>query len=66
MIEQQGPPLELFERPATRFVAGFLGSPQMNFVPCRLELRDARFRTAELPRPRLPLAPRSRAGAAAR
>ena len=40
VIEQQGPPLDLFERPATRFVAGFLGSPQMNFVPCRLELRD--------------------------
>jgi multiple sugar transport system ATP-binding protein len=35
-IEQQGAPLDLFERPATRFVAGFLGSPQMNFVPCRL------------------------------
>ena len=36
VIEQQGAPLDLFERPATRFVAGFLGSPQMNFVPCRL------------------------------
>jgi multiple sugar transport system ATP-binding protein len=35
-IEQQGAPLELFERPATRFVAGFLGSPQMNFLPGRL------------------------------
>ena len=33
VIEQQGAPLELFERPATRFVAGFLGSPQMNFLP---------------------------------
>src|SRR5687767_3474584 len=32
VIEQQGAPLELFERPATRFVAGFLGSPQMNFL----------------------------------
>jgi multiple sugar transport system ATP-binding protein len=32
-IEQQGSPLDLFERPATRFVAGFLGSPKMNFVP---------------------------------
>jgi multiple sugar transport system ATP-binding protein len=32
-IEQQGAPLDLFERPATRFVAGFLGSPQMNFLP---------------------------------
>jgi multiple sugar transport system ATP-binding protein len=33
LIEQQGAPLELFERPATRFVAGFLGSPKMNFLP---------------------------------
>ena len=31
-IEQQGTPLDLFERPATRFVAGFLGSPKMNFL----------------------------------
>jgi multiple sugar transport system ATP-binding protein len=36
VIEQQGSPLELFERPATRFVAGFLGSPKMNFLPARL------------------------------
>jgi len=35
-IEQQGTPLDLFERPATRFVAGFLGSPKMNFVPAKL------------------------------
>ena len=33
VIEQQGAPLELFERPATLFVAGFLGSPKMNFLP---------------------------------
>jgi multiple sugar transport system ATP-binding protein len=31
-IEQQGRPLDLYERPATRYVAGFLGSPPMNFV----------------------------------
>ena len=37
VIEQQGAPLELFERPTSKFVAGFLGSPPMNFVPCRLE-----------------------------
>ena len=35
-IEQQGAPLELYERPATRYVAGFLGSPAMNFVPATL------------------------------
>ena len=32
-IEQQGTPFELYERPATRFVAGFIGSPTMNFLP---------------------------------
>jgi multiple sugar transport system ATP-binding protein len=36
LIEQAGPPLELYERPATKFVAGFLGSPKMNFIPARL------------------------------
>jgi multiple sugar transport system ATP-binding protein len=35
-IEQEGAPLDLFERPATTFVAGFLGSPKMNFLPGRL------------------------------
>src|ERR1700739_648104 len=32
VIEQQGAPLDLFEQPASMFVAGFLGSPRMNFV----------------------------------
>jgi multiple sugar transport system ATP-binding protein len=36
VIEQQGAPLDLFERPATRFVAGFLGSPAINFIPADL------------------------------
>jgi sn-glycerol 3-phosphate transport system ATP-binding protein len=31
-VEQIGAPLDLYERPATLFVAGFLGSPPMNFV----------------------------------
>ncbi len=38
-IEQQGAPLHLFEQPATLFVAGFLGSPQMNFLSGTL-MRD--------------------------
>ena len=37
VIEQQGAPLDLFERPATLFVAGFLGSPRMNFIKGKLE-----------------------------
>jgi ABC-type sugar transport system ATPase subunit len=32
-IEQAGTPRELYERPANTFVAGFIGSPRMNFVP---------------------------------
>ncbi len=36
-IEQVGPPQELYHRPATRFVAGFIGSPAMNFIPAALE-----------------------------
>jgi multiple sugar transport system ATP-binding protein len=31
-IQQIAPPLELYERPANRFVAGFIGSPAMNFL----------------------------------
>ena len=37
IIEQVGTPQELYHRPKTRFVAGFIGSPAMNFIPCRME-----------------------------
>ncbi len=39
-IEQQGAPLDLYERPATKYVAGFLGSPSMNFIPATLIAND--------------------------
>ncbi len=39
-IEQAGAPLDLFERPATKYVAGFLGSPAMNFVNATLVAAD--------------------------
>ncbi len=32
LVEQKGPPLEIYERPRTKFVATFLGSPQMNLL----------------------------------
>ncbi|MGF9763728.1 sn-glycerol-3-phosphate ABC transporter ATP-binding protein UgpC [Microvirga sp. 0TCS3.31] len=35
-IEQVGTPLELYHRPANLFVAGFIGSPQMNLIPCQV------------------------------
>ena len=36
-IEQVGTPNDLYHFPTTRFVAGFIGSPAMNFVACKLE-----------------------------
>jgi multiple sugar transport system ATP-binding protein len=40
-IEQVGTPNDLYHHPKTRFVAGFIGSPTMNFVPCRLKQNGA-------------------------
>ncbi|AVO43745.1 ABC transporter ATP-binding protein [Phreatobacter cathodiphilus] len=39
-IEQIGPPNELYHHPKTRFVAGFIGSPAMNFIPVQLRARE--------------------------
>jgi multiple sugar transport system ATP-binding protein len=33
LVEQTGSPLDLYDRPANQFVAGFIGSPAMNFLP---------------------------------
>jgi sn-glycerol 3-phosphate transport system ATP-binding protein/multiple sugar transport system ATP-binding protein len=49
-VEQAGPPLEVYGRPASRFVAAFMGSPSMNFVPA--ELGDG---TLEAPGVSMPL-----------
>jgi len=35
-VQQLGGPLDLYNRPTNLFVAGFIGSPAMNFIPCRL------------------------------
>jgi multiple sugar transport system ATP-binding protein len=37
IIEQVGAPNDLYHAPQTKFVAGFIGSPAMNFLPCRIE-----------------------------
>jgi multiple sugar transport system ATP-binding protein len=42
VIQQIGTPIEVYSTPANLFVAGFVGSPAMNFLPCRLTAnRDA-------------------------
>src|ERR1700729_94432 len=37
LIEQVGTPNDLYHSPATKFVAGFIGSPAMNFISCQRE-----------------------------
>jgi len=39
-IEQMGSPLDLYDRPANLFVAGFIGSPAMNFIDARLKRQN--------------------------
>jgi ABC-type sugar transport system ATPase subunit len=38
---QVGSPAEIYERPATLFVANFIGSPSMNFIPCTFDKNAA-------------------------
>ncbi len=48
-IAQVGTPMELYHYPATRFVAGFIGSPKMNFIDCTVEKADSQSVTVTLP-----------------
>ena len=36
VVQQLGTPNEIYDNPANQFVAGFMGSPPMNFVPCEV------------------------------
>ena len=40
VLQQSGAPMEVYARPVNRFVAGFIGSPAMNFVDATLTARD--------------------------
>lgn len=40
LVEQFGSPLELYSKPNNRFVAGFIGSPQMNFLEATVDASD--------------------------
>jgi multiple sugar transport system ATP-binding protein len=54
-VQQLGEPLELYGRPANRFVAGFIGSPAMNFVEVAISAAgDALWAEAEGLRIRVP------------
>ncbi|MED5617831.1 ABC transporter ATP-binding protein [Ideonella sp. BN130291] len=48
-IEQVATPMEAYDRPATRFVAGFVGSPAMNFLPVQRQPDDGGGAVVQLP-----------------
>jgi ABC-type sugar transport system ATPase subunit len=48
-ISQVGTPLELYNMPANRFVASFIGSPAMNFVDVQVSGTNAKVATVALP-----------------
>src|SRR5205807_6752125 len=50
-LQQVGSPTELYSRPVNLFVAGFIGSPSMNFLPGELEGNNVRLPIGTLPLP---------------
>jgi multiple sugar transport system ATP-binding protein len=51
VVQQVGPPQHLYENPANLFVAGFIGSPAMNFVPVELAEGELRSALGDVPLP---------------
>ena len=54
ILQQVAPPREVYDHPANLFVAGFIGSPTMNFIPVTLQDKTAKASGFEI---ELPLAP---------
>jgi multiple sugar transport system ATP-binding protein len=52
VLQQVGTPAELYERPSNLFVAGFIGSPAMNFMPARVEGDVVKLPMLDAPEPR--------------
>jgi multiple sugar transport system ATP-binding protein len=48
VLQQVGPPQELYNDPANLFVAGFIGSPAMNFMPAKLEQGKLRTKLGDI------------------
>lgn len=63
-IQQVGPPMEVYNQPQNQFVAGFIGSPPMNFLDARL-VTDNGGVAVDLQGMRLPLPPQPAKGAEA-
>ncbi len=50
-LQQVGTPMEIYDRPGNRFVAGFFGTPAMSFLPARIEAEQARGAGFAVPAP---------------
>jgi multiple sugar transport system ATP-binding protein len=57
VVEQRGGPLDLYDHPANLFVAGFIGSPAMNFIPGKLRRAGGRAEVEIASGTRLPAPP---------
>ena len=56
-LQQLAPPQEIYNRPANQFVAGFVGSPQMNLLTLNCEGNNAVLGDSRIPLPSLPTPP---------
>jgi multiple sugar transport system ATP-binding protein len=65
LLQQVGSPMELYNNPSNLFVAGFIGSPGMNFMPAAIEDGVARLPMVDVPIPQRVLDRMSQAGGAA-
>jgi multiple sugar transport system ATP-binding protein len=55
IVEQMGAPLDLYDRPSNVFVAGFIGSPAMNFIDGHIKIDSGKPYVEAAGRARLPL-----------
>jgi multiple sugar transport system ATP-binding protein len=54
LLQQVAPPREIYDRPVNMYVAGFIGSPRMNFLPVTVSDRQAKASGFELKLPNAP------------
>ncbi len=54
-VQQVGTPTEIYDRPANLFVAGFIGNPSMNLIPCQLATSGERVYLDLIERHRMPV-----------
>src|SRR2546425_4286482 len=54
VLQQVAPPREIYDNPANMYVAGFIGSPTMNFIPVRIHNTTAKASGFEIELPRAP------------